>query len=91
MRGWYCVIKCDGDVEASVALWEDHFLKPSTCPHAAEMGVLREAARDNIKGMSENQQINDLQFYMHVDAPQANWLIVMVQTNIHLTHHFTAI
>ncbi len=31
----------------AVALWEDHYLKPSTCPHGAEMGALREAARDN--------------------------------------------
>ncbi len=29
-------------------MWEDHFLKPSTCPHAAEMGALREVACDNI-------------------------------------------
>ena len=47
MRAWYCVIKCDRDV-VSFVLWEDHFIKPSTCPHAAEMGDLREAARDNI-------------------------------------------
>ncbi len=35
-------------LEASIALREDHSLKPSTCPHAAEMGALREAARNNI-------------------------------------------
>ncbi len=28
-------------------LWEDHSLKPSSCPHATEMGALREAACDN--------------------------------------------
>ena len=55
VRASYCVVReeCNRFYVANISkcgfiLWEDHSLKPSTCPHAAEMGALREAARDNI-------------------------------------------
>ena len=56
--------------------WEDHFLKPSTCPHTAEIGALREAAHNNIYALFQKKRNFNLSIFP--TAPESLTLALMM-------------